>query len=87
MEQNDIIQELQLFIRKQFNVPANDTDFNDEVHLFDYGYVDSFGAVELTNFVESKFSVKIGQNDMIAYPLNTIREIASFVVRRRKGEI
>lgn len=87
MEQNDIIQELQLFIRKQFNVPANDTDFNDEVHLFDYGYVDSFGAVELTNFAESKFSVKIGQNDMIAYPLNTIREIASFVVRRRKGEI
>ena len=87
MDLNDIITHLRQFIRSQFNVTENDGDFDDNVHLFDYGYIDSFGAVTLTSYVEATFLVKIADTDMIAHPLNTIREIATFVVRRRNGEI
>ena len=58
-----------------------------DVHLFDYGYIDSFGAVELTSFVENKFSIKISNSDLVIHPLNTINEIAEFVFKRRGGEI
>ena len=87
MDLNDIIAQLRQFIRSQFNITENDADFDDNVHLFDYGYIDSFGAVTLTSYVENAFSVKIADTDMIAHPLNTISEIATFVVRRRQGEI
>jgi D-alanine--poly(phosphoribitol) ligase subunit 2 len=87
MEIPSIIPELNDFIRERFKVPTEDADFNDDVHLFDYGYVDSFGAVDLAAFVEERFSVRIGESDMVVYPLNTIREIATFVSRRQKGEI
>lgn len=87
MDLNEIITQLRQFIRAQFNVTEGDKDFDDNVHLFDYGYVDSFGAVTLTSYVESTFGIAIKDTDMIAFPLNTIREIASFVVRRRSGEI
>lgn len=87
MELNDILAQLRQFIRAQFKVPETDADFSDDVHLFDYGYVDSFGAVTLTSWVENTFGIRIKDTDMIAFPLNTVQEIATFVIRRRNGEI
>jgi methoxymalonate biosynthesis acyl carrier protein len=87
MENDPIATQIRQFVRQEFKVPETDPDFNDDVHLFDFGYVDSFGAVTLTTFVESQFSIKISQGDMIAYPLNTINEIASFAAKRQKGAL
>ena len=78
---------LRNFIVERFKIPENDPDFTNEVHLFDYGYIDSFGAVDLTAFVEKAFSVKVSESDMIVHPLNTILEIASFALKRRNKEI
>ena len=87
METDEIMTELRSFIRHRFKVPDDDPDFTDDVHLFDYGYIDSFGAVELTTFVRTQFATEITESDLIAYPLNTVREIADFVSKRKKGEI
>jgi methoxymalonate biosynthesis acyl carrier protein len=87
MQIDETMMELRVFIREQFKVPKEDNDFNDDVHLFDYGYVDSFGAVDLTSFLERKFSIKVSDNDLIRYPFNTVREISSFVVKRLKREV
>lgn len=87
MQIEEIKAALRQYIREQFNVPAEDKDFNDDVHLFDYGYVDSFGAVTLTTFVKDQFGVEISNSDLVAYPLNTIQEIAEFVAKRKKGEV
>ncbi len=87
MTLNDKMVALREFIRTRFSIPEGDADFNDDVHLFDYGYVDSFGAVELNSFVEKQFAITVGQSDLIAYPLNTIREISNFAEKRQNGEI
>ena len=87
LDATSIASTIRNYICERFQVPAGDADFNDDVHLFDYGYVDSFGAVELTSFVESQFDVKIYEGDMVVYPLNTVNEIATFVTRRRSAEI
>ena len=83
--QAQAVETLRNFIRQRYNVPLDDADFSDDVHLFDYGYIDSFGAVDLIAFVESAFDIKISQSDLVAYPLNTIREIADFALQRRKA--
>lgn len=75
------------FIRTNFEIKDDDGDFDFDVHLFDYGYIDSFGAMELTTYVESEFEIEISNTDLVVHPLNTIREIAQFVVKRQKGEI
>jgi len=77
-----IAAKLRAFIRDRYKVPESDPDFNDDTHLFDYGYVDSFGAVDLTTYVETAFGTKISESDLIAYPLNTINEISTFVFNR-----
>ena len=87
MEVTQIVDQLRSFIQERFEVPETDPDFSNDVHLFDYGYVDSFGAVELNNFVQETFAIKVTTSDLIAFPLNTIHEIATFIARRRAGEI
>ena len=74
LDATSIASTIRNYICERFQVPAGDADFNDDVHLFDYGYVDSF-------------DVKISEGDMVVYPLNTVNEIATFVTRRRTGEI
>jgi methoxymalonate biosynthesis acyl carrier protein len=86
MEFESVLQRLDGFIRDRFNVPADDPDFNTDVHLFDYGYIDSFGAVELMAFVQTEYAVEITGADLVAFPLNTIRQIAGLVVGRLKGD-
>ena len=87
MDIDKVTFELRGFVRERFGIPENDSDFNDEVNLFNYGYIDSFGAVELTSFIESQFSIRLTDADWATFPLDTIREISSFVAKRQKGEI
>jgi D-alanine--poly(phosphoribitol) ligase subunit 2 len=87
MELEAITKTLRQYIVERYKVPAGDADFTDDVHLFDYGYVDSFGAVDLVSFVQQTFGITVSQGDMIAYSMNTINEIAVFVSLRQKGEL
>jgi methoxymalonate biosynthesis acyl carrier protein len=83
----DIGSELRNFVRRRFFIPKDDPDFTDDVDLFNYGYIDSLGAVELTGFVEQQFGVAFTDSDWINFPLSSIREISAFIAKRIKGEI
>lgn len=87
MELENIKTELRNYIRENYRVPADDPDFSDTVHLYDYGYVDSFGSVQLKSFIESKFTLQFTQKDLTTLRLNTVEQMAGFVVKRKKGEI
>ncbi len=66
------------FIREHFDI-GDDPDYTPDVHLFDEGFVDSLGAVEIIAFVEQEFDIKITQKDITLYPMNTVEEIAAVV--------
>ncbi len=73
-----VSQQISEFIRERFEI-GDDPDFNDECHLFNEGFVDSFGAVEIVQFVEQTFNISITQKDIMLYPMNTVNEIAAVV--------
>lgn len=83
MEINEIETRLRRFVRQHYSVPETDREFSDTVNLFNYGYVDSFGAVDLYAFVEKEFSVSISEADLVTMPLNTIHEISTFVAQQQ----
>ncbi|MBQ3124879.1 MAG: acyl carrier protein [Clostridia bacterium] len=66
------------FIRDKFDI-GDDPDFTNDVHLFNEGFVDSFGAVEIIHFVEETYSIEITQKDITLFPMNTVEEIAAVV--------
>lgn len=66
------------FIRDKFEI-GDDPDFTNDVHLFNEGFVDSFGAVEIIHFVEETYGIEITQKDITLFPMNTVEEIAAVV--------
>lgn len=66
------------FIKEKFEI-GDDPDFTNDVHLFNEGFVDSFGAVEIIHFVEETYGIEITQKDITLFPMNTVNEIAAVV--------
>lgn len=77
MEQ--LIQELEAHIRTRYEIEEDDDDFGTDVHLFDYGFIDSIGATALIAHIEKTYGIEVTNQDIMLYPLNTIREIATFI--------
>lgn len=73
---------IETYIRDYFEI-GDDPDLTLDTHLFDEGFVDSLGAVQIVTFVEETFNIEITQKDLTLYPMNTINEIAEVV----KGKI
>ena len=78
----EIKDKLRSFITERFEIEADDPDLNDDVNLFDYGFVDSLGATEIILFLENAYHVEITQSDITLYPMNSISEIAGVVSRK-----
>ncbi len=66
------------FIVNQFEI-GDDPDFSNDVHLFNEGFVDSFGAVEIIHFIEQTYNIQVTQKDITLFPMNTVNEIAAVV--------
>jgi len=79
--------DLRNFIRQNYSISAGDPDFSDDVHLYEAGYIDPTGSASIKHFVESTFAIQLTHSDLAAFPMNTVRELSTFVVRRKKGEI
>lgn len=80
MEQ--IMEQLEQHIRERYEIADDDEEFTPDVHLFDYGYIDSIGATALIAHIEKTYGIQVTQQDLMLYPLNTVREIAEFIHRK-----
>ena len=81
MNIEEIIKTLEDYIRDQFDI-GDDPDYNSVVDLFEYGFLDSMGAMEVIAYIEEEYSIEITQKDVVLYPMNTIAEIAEVIVNK-----
>ena len=82
MTEGGTLQALMDFIRQEGDIPGDDPDFGQDIDLFDFGYVDSFGLVRLIEWVSERFGVDIGNADFYA-DLRTAAGIAAHIDARR----
>ena len=81
MKLEDIILKLENYVNEHFDI-GDDPDYNAEVDLFEYGFLDSMGAMEVIAFIEEEFGIEITQKDIVLYPMNTLTEIADVVAEK-----
>lgn len=70
---------LERFIRQEFHVSQGDPYFARDAHLYDSGFVDSTGVVELIGFVEASFGVKLEDEHIFSDAFTTIDGISGVV--------
>lgn len=74
-----IAEVVERFVRTEFQISDRDQAFTRGAHLFDGGFVDSIGLVQLVTFVESTFKVQIGDEALMSEEFTTIDGISELV--------
>ena len=55
----EVAQDLETFVRERFQVEEDDDLFSPDVNLWEEGYVDSAGVVELIAYLEDTYAIQI----------------------------
>jgi acyl carrier protein len=75
--------DIERFIRERFQIADNEAGFTRRVNLWEEGYVDSLGVVEVIAFLEQRFRVALPEEVVFSPDFTTIDDIARFVVSLR----
>jgi acyl carrier protein len=79
MEAAAIADRLEKFLREQFLVADDDPMFTRAVDLYETGYVDSVGLVELLAFIDDEFGVEVPEEALLSPSFSNIDGIARVV--------
>ncbi len=81
---DEVAERLEAFVRTQYSISADDPAFNRDIDLYDLGYVDSIGLVELLAFIKASFEVEIEEDDLLSDEFSNINGMAEIVCRHGK---
>lgn len=85
MTEQGVAAAVEEFARREFSIKDSDQRFNRTVDLFEEGYVDSIGVIELIQFLESTFAIDIPEADLFSPEFSSIDGIARIVIRNRSS--
>lgn len=77
----EVGQDLDAFVRDRFQVEQDDDFFTTDVNLWEEGYVDSAGVVELVAYLEDTYSIKIPRSMLFDPGFTSVDGIAERVAR------
>ena len=59
----------------------------DEDSLLEHNVLDSLAVLDLTEFLQSEYGIKIESDELLPENLDSITRIAAFVERKREGKV
>jgi acyl carrier protein len=83
--EQDVAAVVEEFARREFSIKDSDQRFDRTVDLFEDGYVDSIGVIELIQFLERTFAIDIPEADLFSPEFSSIDGIARIVTRNRSS--
>jgi methoxymalonate biosynthesis acyl carrier protein len=84
MTNNDSSQVKEI-VRRFINDSINIDGLGDDENLFESGLINSLFAIQLTTFVERRFGIEVGMNDLSIDNFKSINATAAFVTRKSEG--
>ena len=79
MTQAEVADRIERYVRIQFRVATGDQRFSRSLPLFERGYVDSVGVVELLAFLTEEFGVYLPDDVLMSDEFSTIDGIAAII--------
>jgi acyl carrier protein len=81
IDQQDIQKTVREFIQQNFIFDPNTVLANDE-SLLGAGVIDSTGVLELIGFLEEKFQLQFGDDELVAENFDTVLKITAFLQKK-----
>jgi acyl carrier protein len=76
--------QLKEFIRSNFLLGKDNASMKDSDSFIDTGIVDSTGVLEIVEFLQEKFAVKVSDDELIPENLDSVDCLVAFVGRKWK---
>jgi acyl carrier protein len=80
----DVIEEVRAFLRENFMLDAAVPLAADDSFM-DNHILDSTGFIELIGFIEERFGLAVGDEEMVPENFDSLANIAAYVTRKRAG--
>ena len=80
-DNEDVRAVIRNFLVRSINIP----DLGDDDDLFATGLVNSLFAVQLTTFIEKRFKLDIGADDLDIENFKSLSAATDFVLKKRAG--
>lgn len=81
----DIQNTIMDFIKENFIMGRSDVVLDPEVSMIESGIMDSTGVLELVEFLEATFDIKIEDEELIPENLETVKNIITFLKTKGIG--
>ena len=76
-----IADELRTFVSSSFYIPTG-TRLEETTSFLDHGILDSTGVLELVTFVENRFGITVGDDELVPANFDSLAALTAFVERK-----
>lgn len=83
MDRNQVLARVRSFVNENFMYMRPDFTLADDASLMGNGIVDSMGVMEMVEFLESEFGVKVGDSEITEENLGSLDAISRYVTANR----
>jgi len=73
------------FIVNEIGVRSDLSPIGDDTKLIESGVLDSLSVLKLVMFIEEKFGIKVGADEVVSDNFETLDAMASFVRKKKPG--
>jgi acyl carrier protein len=84
MTQTQIESAVRQFVAEKFMFGQGAEKLTDDTSFLELGVIDSTGVLELVMFLEQKFAIKVGDEEIVPDNLDSVRKIGAYVVRKQQ---
>jgi acyl carrier protein len=77
--------EIRDFIARNLLYSSDGFPYEDEASLLREGIIDSLGIVELVEFVQKQFGLKVDQQEVVPENFDSVARLASYVRRKQQN--
>ncbi|MFH2138149.1 MAG: acyl carrier protein [Candidatus Omnitrophota bacterium] len=75
----DVKDKVRQFIKSSFLMGAEDRSINDEDSFLEQGIIDSTGIMELVDFIQETFTIKVEDEELTPDNLDSLKNIEVFI--------
>ena len=79
---SQIRQELSRFVIDNFLLGQDDVGLAGDTSFLDLGIIDSTGVLELVSFLERRYAITVGDDELVPENLDSIDNLAGFLERK-----
>ncbi len=81
---NQICDQIRNFVLERFPL-ARKQYFDDKTPLLDTGLLDSLGILDVVGFVEQKYGILLGDEELVPENFQTIEHLAAFLAKKQSA--